>query len=392
MKRAKILIYTFLLSGGSLFAYTVDEIVRMAWQNGRVAGLEAASEAEITDMSAENSLSGPEVEVEHQWAASDHKKLNIGVTQSFDWPGVYSARSKQVEQFRKITDLRQEVLKKELKNEALSLLLRISYAQEKINRVDEQFRIIEKIKDELDRALDKGLVTILDQKKAHIESSTLKIQLEQLTAERNSLISELVVLTNHDFDENNTDWISLRKPLALLNLDHYLAGLESSPEMLLAAENQKNAELGTQSAKASLLPGFSVGYRHETEQDVHFNGFSIGVNLPSWNFSKKKKAAGAKVMQAETEYMTLHQTLSERIKSEYRQVVALRESISGIESYTSDDTYLKLLNRALEVGEISMINYLQELNYYNSTLAQTIDLQTQYQLLLLSLSRYSQPD
>lgn len=58
-----------------------------AWQ-AREASLRASAAA----VKAANTLPGPEAEGEYLWGPAGDNRWGAGVSQSFDWPGVYAAR------------------------------------------------------------------------------------------------------------------------------------------------------------------------------------------------------------------------------------------------------------------------------------------------------------
>ena len=60
--------------------------------NPDVAATVASGKAEIEEMKAENMLEGPEIEGHHAWGNFGDRKYGIGISQGFDWPGLYSAR------------------------------------------------------------------------------------------------------------------------------------------------------------------------------------------------------------------------------------------------------------------------------------------------------------
>ena len=77
----------------SAFEAKVSEILS---NNPTLASRRANAEAESLNLRADNNLSDPELEFEHQWGTPSvgGNKWSVSVSQSFDWPGVYHNRAK----------------------------------------------------------------------------------------------------------------------------------------------------------------------------------------------------------------------------------------------------------------------------------------------------------
>ena len=79
-------------------AEAIDTIIS---SNSRLKALRANAEADYqSDLYEAKRLNDPEVEFEHLWGPDDNKKWNIGVSQSFDWPGAYGKRIRTAESRR----------------------------------------------------------------------------------------------------------------------------------------------------------------------------------------------------------------------------------------------------------------------------------------------------
>ena len=64
--------------------------------NLRLKALAEQHKSEATALSVAGRFSSqPEVEFEHLWGPDSNRKWNVGVAQSFDWPGVYRRRAKE---------------------------------------------------------------------------------------------------------------------------------------------------------------------------------------------------------------------------------------------------------------------------------------------------------
>ena len=76
------------------------------------------------------------------------------------------------------------------------------------------------------------------------------------------------------------------------------------------------------------------------------------------------------------------------IYSNRGKALMLKSEIDEYKSVFEDSNNLLLLKKALDGGEISLINYLQEMNYFIEAKQNYIDVLYQYHLNLAELNKY----
>lgn len=388
MKRFSIFIYIFLLVAEFAGALTPREIMEKALTSEKVRQFGLQSDADIAARSAENLLSGPEVEFEHLWARGGETKWTISATQNFDWPGVYGVRSKMLRQDKLTNKYLAEALLIETRFKVSEILVQLSFNQKRIEVLDALLKEMSEMMKSTDDALEHGLITILDAKKQGIESTMLAIEKDRLIQTKGRLLTELTEIVGEEMNYENTDWSEIPVMLTLSSHDFYISQAGNVPSVLASESMTKSAALGINEAKASTMPGLGIGYRHEKEENMHFNGFSVSINLPKWNM--KRTASAAKQFLLATQHASDLEkaTLITRINSEYKTATELSGRIKSLRTNGVDGDYPILLKEALDGGEITLFDYLREQSYYRSAILSLIDLEEQYTLLLASLNRY----
>ncbi len=138
----------------------------------------------------------------------------------------------------------------------------------------------------------------------------------------------------------------------------------SSPAVRASQSGAEAAAERASAAARSALPGFSLGYRHQFEGGNHFNGFSVGIALPSWGVSRAKAAAKAEAeaarIQAESQ---VAQTVA-AFDDARRRLEGLSSRMKAYDEALSDADYAVLLRKSLDGGQISMLTYIQEINFF----------------------------
>ena len=91
-----LILFSLFSTPSPLMADSLDEMAKsIAENNGSYKSELAKAEADIMDEKVSNNLEDPEIAVSHAWGAEGiGNKFGVEISQSFDWPGVYRARSK----------------------------------------------------------------------------------------------------------------------------------------------------------------------------------------------------------------------------------------------------------------------------------------------------------
>ena len=133
MRRQIIALSLPFLSLG-LLASDFDDVLDTVVKNnlGLKYGL-ADKEASIAEMKSENTLEAPEVGFESLWGMKGiGDKRNFSISQSFDWPGVYAARSEAVRKSETAMQYLRESAVIDTRMEVRMLLLDIIYARQRL--------------------------------------------------------------------------------------------------------------------------------------------------------------------------------------------------------------------------------------------------------------------
>lgn len=348
-------------------------------------------DASIMEMKAENTLEAPEITYENLWGAGHlGDKRNFSISQSFDWPGVYRARSEAIRKSETAMNFLRESELLSLKMDVRLLLINIIYTKQKLKATEEICRDLRQLSDAYKKAVEMGNETRLDYNKSLIERISAERKLKTFQGELALLVSSLKVLNGGEsvaglLEELGEDYpeveLSSLKPdlETIREKDPSQAAIRASIEAqrsLVKVENR------------SLLPGFSVGYLHEWEMGDIFNGFSVSISLPFISGKKKSKAAEMKLKSFELEEdMSLIKIFNE-LKGEYDNACALKEMIDEYRPAACDDSNIKLLKKALEMHQINFLTYIQEVNFFLTAHEDFHETLYQYQLSIAKLQRY----
>ena len=135
-----------------------------------------------------------------------------------------------------------------------------------------------------------------------------------------------------------------------------------------------------------------MGYRHAFEESQHFNGLSVALRLPSFSQGKRRRAAAleAEALSMETSARLVEETAEN--SGLYSAAVALATGMERYRELSGDNSYLSLLAKAYDGGELTVIDYLNEVNLFTGARLNYLDLEYRYNQTLARLNRYRSMD
>ena len=366
-------------------AEAIDTIIG---NNTRLKALRANAEADYqSDLYEAKRLNDPEVEFEHLWGPDDNKKWNIGVSQSFDWPGAYGKRIRTAESRRQAWTYRYAAEELSLRTSAKEAFAMGVYARRRLDLLQRVYENMDSLRNYITTGYRDGQLTILDVKKIQLELYGLRARIADVSQESMQAGAELAALN----DGNALDADFGAYPAEpMYDLSRYLEYASSAnPDVTAAEATAKSARLDADAVAASRMPGFTVGYRHAFEEEQHFNGFAIGVSLPVYSRSRAVKAAKLRATASGFDAAEASASARSAVTAAYSVAEKRRNALSELNDVTLDESYPRLLLMAYKGGQINVITYIQELNYYLSAREARLDAEYQLRLALITLNKYN---
>ena len=358
--------------------------------NPDIAAMEASIESEVLSIKSENNLLDTDIDFEHQWGPKEAgNKWSVGISQGFEWPGVYSERRKAAQSatdamtFLKRSNYLDKLLEVKL------LFIDIVNTRKNIAIMDEVLNHMTQLKEKYHNGYHQGEVTILDVNKIDIEHISVSRRCNelrtQLTILKNSLTAlnggkdcSAIIATLNDYPQD-----------MILSEDDYVEMIKQNDPMLGYNSFMTKSQASTaKAAKLKNLPGFSLGYLHVNELGTHFNGFKIGLSLPLFSNRNKVAASKALLRSLENEETSVEVAKLSAMYSDRAKVLTLHKEMAEYRPVFEDSNNIALLKKALDGGEISLLTYLQEVNYFLSAQREYMDVVYQYHYSLARLNRY----
>lgn len=346
-----------------------------------IRSLESGFDAEIMTLKAENSLSGPEVGVQHKWPRrpGEGNRWGVEVSQEIEWPGIYGARRKAAANLAGIKSNATAQTERWLRFEIADRLLQLIEVSKRRDMLTEIRSNLEEVCTSMAKMLEIGQATVIDVRKAEFELLAIREKLADTRAEydRVAALVGFGQVMPSGLDQL-TDYPDTPVELPLMTPDEIekQASVQRSLDEA-CMERMKN------------MPSLSVGYVHDFEEGIHFNGFSVGLKLPSYSTRKRN---AAKQLESETRQMEFEQARAERIaslKADVSELNHLSELLEEYERVLGSDDYLRKLRKSFDARQITLTQYLLDQNLYFTTRLDYLALQLRYHRLLPALNTLS---
>ena len=366
---------------GRTFSETVDSIVS---GNPELKAMMAEADASESDLKAENILADPEIEGSRLWRAGEgDNRWGVEVSQGFDWFGTYEARKDLVAKTKESNFLKLTAKERELKTAVGKALVELICADKEIALLSEIGERTDQLAAHYEKAWKAGETTILDLNKIKIEQARQKAQTRDAQSRRDAVMESIRTLSGNASMSMPADLDFPMMPLAAL--ETYRGAVGGNSDLLALEGEVAAAESEGRLAKMSKYPGFSVGYSHDFEDGSHFNGLTLGMSLPVWSRRHKTAAASAKKLAAEYNVEQRRAELEASIDRLWHEAQSAEEMMGELGPLVEGVNNLELLKKALDGGEMNLLNYLQEVNYFLQARIDFLQLEKSYRLSVMEL-------
>ena len=368
---------------------SIDEILRQI----ESASPEMQAQRELTsalktEAKTGKYLSNPTVEMENLWGGAERAyNAELTVAQAFDFPTAYASRNKIARMQSSLYDNQQAAFRQQFLLDAELLCIDIIH----LTRLDELYR------QRLDRAvqmndvyrkkMESGGANMMEYNKTNIELIDAQTQFDMNTAELQAKRRQLGTLTGNPDDT----FADLQYPSRETSspFEQISQGYLDGNPQIESLKNEVDINQRTVTLNRALsLPQFEVGYRHNFGVEGRYKGFLVGLSVPLFERKNTVKAAKARVSSSNVQLESTRRNLTSEVRRLYDQTLSLQRSIDATRELISNLKALETLDKALDAGQINIIDYLTESAVILQSKERLYQLERDYQAAAAQLFRY----
>lgn len=390
MKQVTINIISFLFAQVSIAQVGVDSLVSQVERNNKsIQSNKKYWEAKRNEFKTGLTLYDPAVEYDYMWGspAGAGNQRDFSVTQRLDFPTAYKRKKDLSGQQIAQTELQQQVYRQDVLLEAKLLALQIIYLNKKGAELNRRLINTEKLVSDYQKKLDKGDVIILDVNKAKLQLLTIRNEVKLNENEKQVLLTRISEL-NGGMPVAIADTLYPALPV-IPGFETLDSLIEANDPILKVYEQEKRiSEKQIALQKAMNLPKIETGYHSQGILGQSYRGFHAGISIPLWENKNKLNAAKANleytIVAAETHI------LGHRLENKqyYDQLDVRKKMIREYKELLSTLNNTVLLNKALALGQITIIQYFYDESFYFTAYDKYLQAEWEYQQAVARLYKF----
>lgn len=368
---------------------TIDSVlVEIEKNNTTLSALRKRAEADKLGNKTGIYLTNPEIEFNYLWGNDViGNRTDFSVKQRFDFPTAYGYKNQ-------ISDIKNEQVALEYQKQLKSLLFEtraicynLTYYNALKLELSNRLNHAQSISSSYKAKFDAGESNILEYNKAQLNLLNLSKKMESLDIERKALLGELSRLNAGIPIEFNTSEFQM----TTVSTDFeqwYQQAEQSNPLLNWLKKEIEITEKQVSLNKALSLPKLQAGYMSESVIGQDFKGLTLGLSIPLWENKNTVKYAKANTVALESLTIDNKVQLYNQLKVLHTKAIELQNSSSDYQLKLQSLNNSELLKKALDKGEISLIDYILELSIYYESVNNLLELKRDMNITIAELNQY----
>lgn len=387
MRKYIILIAVLAVAGPAAAQQTIDAVLQQIERNNTtLEALRKQTEADKLQNKTGITLPDPEVSFDYLWGdpSSIGNRKDFGVTQSFDIATIAGSRRRVADAQNGLLDIEYRAGRMAVLLEAKQTCIQLVYYNALKAELEQRLAHAQAVADFYDRQLADGNASRLEVNKARLSLSAAQGELRRNEVERTNLLAELQRLNGGEpivFEQ-----AAYAQPVLPQDFEAwYDEAAAANPVLAYARQNVELKRREMKLGKLTGLPQISAGYMSELVPESNFRGITLGLSVPLWSNRNRVKQAKAAVVAAELQQKDATVQFYERLRNQYNRTLGLQRTAGEYRKALAELDNTQLLRKALDAGEISLLDYIVELGLYYTTVDEALAAERDYELALTEL-------
>lgn len=386
MKHTYITLAACLFFTAGMQAQSIDEVLRQIEQNNKeLQSQQHATRVAQLEVQTQNNLEDPSVEYSpfYTKGITGMSSSELVVTQGFDFPTLYAARSRSGKLQREALHRQYEATRRDILLNAKNLCLDLVMLNKQQGLLEERKKNADELLALFEKRLEEGDAGILEVNKIKMERMSVQTEVSLNNAAHRTALQQLLAMNgNLPMDFTSRDYPQVE---ALKDYNALYDEVMATDATLLAADAAaRAAEKNISVSRQSWLPKLEIGYRRNTSLDEKSNGFLIGGSLPIFSNRKKHQIVRAQAISAQYQLDNARLQAEAQVQSQVNEMQQLTTAMQAYDVELMHQT-LDMLKEAVTAGQLSIIDYYTEADNVYRNLQAYMELENQYQKLMASI-------
>lgn len=331
--------------------------------------------------------SDPSVQMEYKLRKDE--SVDLSVLQDFDFPTVYRQQNRISKLGIQRAELAYHAVLREIMTDARQQYVEIVYLNKRINLLRRKYEDAQKHNEIYTRRLEQGDVNQLDKNSINAAFLTARTALRIAENElRNALVrfshmngGQAVAVTDTVYPEFM--FFGSQAESRFLN-----EALENDYYVMMAGVDTVISGHEIKLNRALWMPGFQVGYKAGIRESRVENSIIAGIRIPLWK--NRNKVTHARLQQGASvaRQAAVRETTLAELKSLYNDYRVYSDELKGYREFIAATNSIQLLNKALDAGEISLTQYLLDVNTWYNTFESAMEIEKRLVSTRVEMSKY----
>lgn len=354
--------------------------------NTQLIALRAQMEVEVAQNRVGNALADPKVGFSYAWGNREGMpdKKAVSVEQDLDWATLTGQRRTATRLKNERAHFTYRLQRQQLLAQADQLLIGLTYDNALCQEMQGRMERAQRLKDLYELKFANGEANQIELNKVKLNYTAAVADYRRATAQQQKTRDELKKMNG------NRALTFAQHEFAAVTLPAYATleeeALARAPQIQQAqravAEQTKELKI----ARSEGMPTLSVGYSGEFVGGENYNGLNVGVSIPLWGNSRRKvKMQKASVVASQLDQQDATLQVRATLSQQYEQALQLLQVAAQFKAEITENEDIALLDKALAAGQLSLIDYLNELNFYNEAHEQALETDRDSQLAVSEL-------
>lgn len=385
-----ILLTLLILAGSAGFAQSLEEVMESVRKNNKT--IQTGRQYQLfqnTLAKSGNTPQNPVVEYDHLFGtpAGAGTQKDFSITQQFDFPSVYGNKARLAQAKIEQNTFIQKNAEQEVLLEAKKVFIELVYQNKRQKELEKRLAISQRLFGDTKKKFDLQDATILGFNKIKVQLATAQSDLILHKGKIAQLTNQLVNLNGGvDIQLADTIYPSIAPVPGFEELDSLIEANDPIVKSFERNVNVNKQQLGV--VKSLSLPKFETGYHSQSILGQSYRGFHVGLSIPLWE-NKNKVKAQSQALEHSTlrvvEHLIEHRLSNRQI---YDRHSSVKQSLADLQAVLGDLNTLAMLNKALRLGQITSIDYANEVISYYSLTDRLMELEKEYYLTAAALYKF----
>ena len=375
--------------------------------NTTLTALRTEAEARKLENRTGITLTDPEVAYKHMWEGAEESGnlTEFTVTQSIDLATVMGQRTRVAREQNLLIDEEYRMGRMEILLEAQLSLIDLAYYNALSTELDRRLTHARRVAKAEHTRLESGDTDALSYNNVILSLSSLEAEKARVDMERDVLIARLTALNggkelkieNSKLKINSIDEVhhpEANSQFSILNsqLSFESWYTEAEPHLPQLAQARQLSEVRSGElalARTSHLPTLSATYINERHTvGTRSQGVAVGVSIPLWANKNRVRSARTALQAAEAYQADTELQLRNDLEQEFTRVKGLHHTATLYRRALDEANNTVLLEKAMDEGYISVLEYLQGIELYYDYLDRSLSAERDYRRALATLEAW----